>query len=178
MFMNFMKPSRVVRWVAILVVLIATAGCDQATKHFARSRFSASDPKLLASGLMEFTLAENPGAFLSLGESLPPELRGGILTIGTSLGLVALLAYLLKGSNVGLLPFFGLVLTWAGGVSNLIDRLSRRGTVTDFMVVRAGPFHTGIFNLADMAIFAGIAMVFVGICVNGWMGKGKEIKNS
>ncbi len=158
-----------VRWVAIFLVLVATAGCDQATKHFARSRFSAAEPTVLASGLMEFTLAENPGAFLSLGDTLPPVLRGGILTLGTSLGLIALLAYLLRGANLKLLPFFGLLLAWAGGVSNLIDRLSRHGTVTDFMIVRAGPFHTGIFNIADMAILAGVAVVLIAAVKNGVM---------
>ncbi len=79
MFLNFMKPFRLVRWVAILVVLIATAGCDQATKHFARRRFSASEPKLLASGLMEIHARRESGSVPESGEShCPPELRGGI----------------------------------------------------------------------------------------------------
>jgi signal peptidase II len=172
-----MKPSFMVRWVAILLVLAATAGCDQATKHFARSRFSAAEPRVLAAGLMEFTLAENPGAFLSLGETLPPVLRGGILTVGTSLGLIALLTYLLRGDNLNVLPFFGLLLAWAGGVSNLIDRLWRHGTVTDFMIVRAGPLHTGVFNIADMAILAGILIVIISTLVRHRCKQGTEAKS-
>jgi signal peptidase II len=171
-----MKPSIMARWIAILLVLVATAGCDQATKHFARSRFNAAEPTVVASGLMEFTLAENPGAFLSLGETLPPVLREGILTVGTGLGLAALLAYLLRGASFKLLPFSGLLLAWAGGVSNLIDRLFRHGTVTDFMIMRAGPLHTGVFNLADMAILAGIAIVLVGAFLNGRTPESTEAK--
>jgi len=51
-------------------------------------------------------------------------------------------------------------LVWAGGISNLVDRFSRHGLVTDLIVVRAGPLQTGIFNLADFAIVAGI-LIFV-----------------
>jgi len=44
----------------------------------------------------------------------------------------------------------------AGGVGNLIDRLRFAGRVTDFLYLQAGPLHTGVFNVADMAITFGI----------------------
>jgi signal peptidase II len=56
-----------------------------------------------------------------------------------------------------------LALIWAGGVSNLADRLFRHGLVTDFIVVRIGPLHTGVFNLADFAIVAGMMMFVVSL---------------
>ncbi len=57
--------------------------------------------------------------------------------------------------------FLGLALVSAGGISNLIDRLARHGQVTDFMVVQIGPFHTGIFNVADFAVALGVFLALV-----------------
>jgi signal peptidase II len=46
-----------------------------------------------------------------------------------------------------------------GGISNLIDRLIRDGSVIDFMVIRMGPLESGIFNVADIAIMLGTCML-------------------
>ena len=43
-----------------------------------------------------------------------------------------------------------------GGAGNLIDRLRFGGRVTDFIYLAAGPLHTGVFNIADMAITGGV----------------------
>lgn len=54
----------------------------------------------------------------------------------------------------------GLILFVAGGLSNLIDRVAM-GSVIDFMNVGIGSFRTGIFNVADVAIMAGVALLLV-----------------
>ena len=46
-----------------------------------------------------------------------------------------------------------LALIVAGGVGNLIDRMtSSGGVVIDFLNLGIGPVRTGVFNVADMAI--------------------------
>jgi signal peptidase II len=56
--------------------------------------------------------------------------------------------------------FVPLVLLLAGGVGNLIDRVSQNGFVTDFISVGVGPLRTGIFNVADVAVtFGAVALV-------------------
>ena len=50
---------------------------------------------------------------------------------------------------------------WAGGTSNLIDRAAR-GIVVDFINVGVGSLRTGIFNVADLAIVFGFALVLIG----------------
>jgi signal peptidase II len=163
-----MIPSKAIRLIAILLVLVCTVGCDQAVKHLARVKLSESGSTVTGGGLIEFTLAENPGAFLSLGATLPPIIRGALLTVGVAAGLACLLAYLL-GAPLRYLPFFGLVLAWAGGISNLIDRLARNGLVTDFMVLRLGPLHTGVFNLADIVIVTGFCILLAPACKTAWL---------
>ena len=154
-----MIPSRTLRFLAALLVLLSTAGCDQATKHLARTGLSQWRSSPLAGGFIELTLAENPGTFLSLGASLPEPIRHGLLTIGIGIGLTCLLAYLVRASTLRWPSFIALTLVWAGGMSNLVDRFARKGLVTDFILVRLGPIHTGIFNLADLAIVAGLIIL-------------------
>src|ERR1035438_2912273 len=161
--MNEPTRFRAIRLGAVLLVLLCTLGCDQATKHFARAELSQLAPQALPGGFVELTLAENPGAFLSLGASLPASIRGGLLTLAVGLGLAILLAFLLGGARLRRLSFVGLTLILAGGTSNLVGRLARHGSVTDFMVIRAGPFHTGIFNGADLAIVAGALMLVLSL---------------
>jgi signal peptidase II len=44
-----------------------------------------------------------------------------------------------------------------GGVGNLIDRFRLGGRVTDFIYLELSrPLHTGVFNIADMAITGGV----------------------
>jgi signal peptidase II len=154
-------PSRAVRLAAVFLVLVATAGCDQATKQLARSQLNQFSSAAFPGGFLEFTLAENPGAFLSLGATLPDAARSSVLTLGVGLGLTVLLAYLVASSSLQWLSFLGLALAWAGGMSNLVDRFCRHGLVTDFILLRAGPLHTGVFNLADLAIVCGIILLLV-----------------
>jgi signal peptidase II len=143
---------------ALFVVLVCTAGCDQATKHVARTVLSQTGSVALSGSFIQFTLAENPGAFLSLGASLPTAVRGG-LAVGLGVGLAFLLVYLVRTPSLRWLWFLGLALVWAGGVSNLCDRVFRHGLVTDFMVFQVGPIHTGVFNVADFAVVVGLLLL-------------------
>ena len=57
------------------------------------------------------------------------------------------------------LPLVAVGLIAGGGLSNWIDRLAHGGFVTDFLSVGFGPVRTGIFNLADVAVVAGVVGV-------------------
>ena len=146
-----------------MLILVCTVGCDQTAKHIARTELAHRGSVVLPGGFGEFRLAHNPGSFLSLGASLPASLRLGLLTIAVGVGLLGLLAYLAANLHLPSSSFIGLALVLAGGTSNLIDRISRHGFVTDFIYLRAGPLHTGIFNLADAVITAGIALGLCGL---------------
>jgi len=140
------------------ILLLSTVGCDRVTKHFAQG-LENSPPRIFLGGTLRFEYAENPGAFLNLGSNWPSFLRTGVLTFGVGIGLAisALLAWRRHWGG----PFLmGLALVWAGGASNFIDRVFR-GRVVDFMVLQAGPLETGVFNMADIAIVLGAALLLV-----------------
>jgi signal peptidase II len=155
-----MPISRKFRLVVLLLVLGCTVGCDQTSKHIARTELKHFASITLPGGLGEFRLVENPGSFLGLCDSLPDSLRLALLTVGVGVGLLGLLAYLAGRARLNRYAFIGLSLIWAGGTSNLIDRVTRPGgLVTDFIFIRIGPLHTGVFNAADIVIMIGMTVL-------------------
>ena len=142
-----------------IVLILATIGCDRVTKHFASTRLADAPPQSFLADTFRLEYAENTGAFLSLGATLPAQARTGLLTFGVALGLIVVAVIAVKKRWAGL-PLAGAALIWAGGVSNLVDRATR-GSVVDFMNVGVGWLRTGIFNVADIAILAGAVLIAV-----------------
>ncbi len=148
-----------------LLILIAIIAVDQATKMLARAWLAPHPPiifgeQLLEGGLARLTYFENPGAFLGLGADLPAPLRFWIFTVVAVLLLSALAVYVWHSArHTSTLMLVGASLLVAGGVGNLIDRIFNDGRVIDFMVVGVGWLRTGVFNVADMALTAGVIIV-------------------
>lgn len=159
-----MKTSRVNRIVLLLAILISCVGCDQVSKSIATRELAAQPgPQLFLGGIFRLQFARNPGAFLGLGGNLPAGARFWVLTVVNALAMVAIGAVLWKKWNMAPAKFAAGALILAGGIGNLIDRVSYGGLVTDFLHLEFGPLRTGIFNVADMAITAGcciLAFVF------------------
>ena len=136
---------------ALLVAIIAaTLAADQITKYIARAVLHY--PHTYLGGLLTLILTQNAGAFLSLGETLPAGVRTLIFSLVVAVGLGVALWALLKGKMQHAGEEAALALVVGGGAGNLVDRLLFHGRVTDFLYMSAGPLHTGVFNVADMAI--------------------------
>jgi signal peptidase II len=108
---------------------------------------------------LRLQLTYNRGAFLSLGHSLPDVLRHSIFTVGICFILLGALAFALLSKSGAFSVVLAVSLFIAGGVGNLIDRILHDGTVVDFLNVGIGSLRTGIFNVADVAIMGGAALL-------------------
>jgi signal peptidase II len=146
------------RALLVSVLFLACVGCDQVTKAIARDHLVLGDPHSFVGDAFRLTLAENPGAFLSIGESLPDHVRSTLFIVGV--GIASLGALWAAFFAQGLSPWsvVGLSLIASGGAGNWIDRLTNDGRVTDFLNVGVGGLRTGIFNVADMVLMAGVAI--------------------
>ena len=147
-----------------LLILYATLSCivsDQATKFVAKLFLQPGEFYSYAGDTFRFQYAENSGAFLGLGATLPEPWRHLIFTIFVGLFLLALLVYLLRSSELTSYATVCLSLVCDGGLSNLIDRLAYDGRVIDFLNVGIGSLRTGIFNVADMAITFGALLMLL-----------------
>ena len=143
--------------ILVLVLVFATVGCDRVTKHLATKSLAGESGQSFLADTVRFQYAENTGAFLSMGENLPDWARTAIFVVGVAALLVAVAYLAIKNNWTGTLAV-GAALMWAGGLSNLVDRVSR-GSVVDFINIGVGPIRSGIFNVADMAIMAGVALI-------------------
>ena len=142
----------------ILLVFLITLSCivgDQVSKFVVKQYLQPGDFYSYAGDTFRLQYAENSGAFLGLGATLPNPWRHLILTVLVGIFLLALLVYLLRSSELTSFATVCLSLVCAGGLSNLIDRVAYEGRVIDFLNVGIGPLRTGIFNVADMAITFG-----------------------
>jgi signal peptidase II len=150
------------RAMIVFLITLTCVGCDQATKLAAKQRLQNGPVYSYAGDTIRLQYAENTGAFLSLGASLPEPLRQLIFTVLVGVFLVGLIAFLLLSRELTPFAVNCLALVAAGGVSNLIDRIAYDGRVIDFLNVGIGPLRTGIFNLADMAITFGTLLLLIG----------------
>jgi len=149
--------NRIATRLLLLLAIAATISCDRITKLVAVNTLAGSPSRSFLADTLRLEYVENSGAFLSLGATWPDEIRIAVFGIGNGLLLLALVttAIRLRWPRLALL---GVSVFVAGGVSNLLDRIVY-GNVIDFMNVGVGPLRTGIFNVADMAVILGAAIV-------------------
>ena len=73
-----------------------------------------------------------------------------------------MIIYFRKTKKEEVLTRFGLVLVFAGLLGNLIDRVFF-GYVRDFIDVIIFNYNFPIFNIADMAVVIGVALIIIEI---------------
>lgn len=149
-----------IRVLVILVLVCGCVGCDQATKAIARGRLPIGTKVSFLHGTLLLERAENTGAFLSLGASLPRNVRRDLFMFAALLLVSAGILWALASHKMNSLQTAGIALACGGGLSNVIDRLIH-GAVTDFLNIGIGPIRTGIFNVADTALMLGVALLIV-----------------
>lgn len=152
--MKSMRP----RIALVSGVIAISIALDQATKLIARTYLTPQTLHLLGD-TVRLRLAENTGAFLSLGAALSPTLRFWIFTIAAAAMVIGVTAFALTTDDIPRDGIIAMAFVAGGGLSNLIDRATRGGSVVDFLNFGIGSLRTGILNVADIAIFFGALYV-------------------
>lgn len=155
------------KYVLMAVIALLSIAIDQYTKVLATlylmNNPALDTPKL--SWLNDFfvlTYSINHGAFLGLGHNLPEGIRNLIFSGLVGIFLVGFSIYALRNKNMTPIQNIACALVLSGGFSNLYDRLTNNGGVVDFMNMGFGNLlRTGIFNVADMAIMAGVFLLII-----------------
>lgn len=155
-----MGTKRIVRISLILFLIIVNIGCDQVSKKIVRNKVAPFETISVLDDHLTVTRAENPGAFLSLGDSLPAAAKNILLSLLPLAMLAFVIYYLVTKHGLSKPALVGLCFIVGGGIGNVFDRLMY-GSVTDFLHIKIGFFQTGIFNLADLSIVTGTAIVLL-----------------
>jgi signal peptidase II len=156
-----MPPSVMARVAAALVALGLLLFIDLETKSWAATELHARGPRTVAGGLLRLQYSENAGiAFGRLRDSARQSAIVGYSAV-MALGLFGVLLHrLLRKARPGFALPAGCTALLAGTLGNLHDRLER-GFVIDFIDLQRVTWPA--FNVADMAIAAGIALCLVGL---------------
>ena len=149
----------------LLAIIGVNVGCDQVSKSMVRNRLELHENIHLIDNHVMLTKVENTGAFLSAGETLPPFVKTLLLSLFPALTLLILLGWLFLQQGLGRGAMFGICCVLGGGIGNIFDRIIH-GSVTDFLYLHAGIFHTGIFNLADVSITGGVTIIIASLLFN------------
>jgi len=142
--------------VPALSALLLTAA-DQASKVWAVRNLPLFEPRDLVSGYLGLVHVRNTGVAFSLLSSLDPRWVHPLLILATVLAMAALVAYIWVLPGKGVAPV-GLGLILGGAIGNLIDR-ARLGYVVDFIDLHWHAYHWPTFNVADIGISLGVALL-------------------
>ena len=149
--------NKAMMWYGIAVLAIIV---DQLTKLYFEHNYQLYQTTAIIEPIFNFTLAHNYGAafsFLADKGGWQKRVFGG-LALAVYIGIMA---YLRKITQQAKLLALGLSLVMAGALGNLIDRV-RLGYVIDFLHVHYGnAWHFPIFNIADVAINIGVALILI-----------------
>lgn len=150
-------PARLSAMLAMVTAPVLVA--DQLSKLYVKSHFQLYQSVAIVPDWLDLTYTLNPGAAFSLFASMPAAFRAVFfiaLSIVATVVLVALLARRATPLSSGIA--FALIL--GGTVGNLIDRLAY-GKVVDFIYFHHRSFSYPVFNIADSAITAGVAVIVI-----------------
>jgi signal peptidase II len=155
-------------WMAGVLVL------DQFTKILAIHYLKPFDPVIIIEPFFWLIIRQNSGAAFSLFSKHPI-----VLTIFNTLASAAIVIWAIRIPKKEKLMRTSLALIAGGALGNLCDRYFRGGAVIDFLDLHwFNKMHWPTFNIADMAICAGVALIFIDTIKQSYIQQKKQpLKN-
>lgn len=151
------------RWKIFTIVGVLSLIADQATKIWARAELPTDAlgrglPVTVIENFFDWRLSHNPGSAFGLFGGTDGA-RIFLSVIGV-FALAAIVWMLHKTKNEQTRLIWALGLVAGGAVGNLIDRIYY-GVVTDFVVWKYHDKEWPTFNVADVALVVGVALLFL-----------------
>ena len=137
---------------SIIAVLVVAA--DQISKYAVVNCMEYLENITVIQGVVSLCRVNNDGAGFSI---LSGKTSFLIIVTLIALGIIAVL--LIKKTFKSKLTDYGFMLIFAGGLGNLIDRISRSGQVVDF--IKTDFIDFPIFNIADISVCIGAGLLIL-----------------
>ena len=160
----------------ITLLIIFNIDIDQISKVIVRNTLTFKEQIDVIGSYFQLIWVENKGAFLGMGSDINPTLRLIFLLILPTIVLGYVVYYIVKTKELDKLSLIAFCCIVGGGIANVFDRIAF-GQVTDFFFIDLGGiFKTGIFNIADLSVSAGMVMLLLSGFLN--RNKGKVLTES
>ena len=144
-------------WLWILIIF-GSIWLDQLTKWLAVTLLQGNPSVPIIPGARQLTYLENPGAAFGMLQN-----NRWVFLIISTVGILAVLAYLLIKRPTSKLLCLALSFIVGGGIGNMIDR-TLLGYVVDFIDFCLINF--AIFNVADSFVCVGAGMLALWVILN------------
>lgn len=150
-------------WLVWLMIIAGAVIIDQITKYLAVAYLAPIGDYPIIEGWLHLSYVENTGAAFGMLKD-----HRMLFLIGSTIGILALLAFLLwKEKKISVLGKVALCLVIGGGIGNQIDRLVQ-GYVVDMIYVKIIDF--AVFNAADTFVCVGAGlMVICCLTLDRWL---------
>ena len=152
-FKNLIKKKNPIEYIIYWAIITSVIALDMMTKFLSYSLLQKVSTVPIIKGVIHFTYVENRGAAFGMLK----EHRWIFITISIVVSL-GMLAYLFLGHADTRLMGVAMSMISAGGVANLIDRISL-GFVVDFIDFRLINF--AVFNVADSCVCIGAGLLIL-----------------
>lgn len=140
-------------WLSLLVIVV-----DQSSKYLAESQLQWGQPVEIFSWF-NFFLAYNTGAAFSFLSNADGWQRWFFIGVGI-IAVTIIVVWMRRLSSDQRLSAISLALILGGAIGNIIDRVLW-GHVIDFIDWHYQGWHWPVFNIADSAISAGVALMII-----------------
>ena len=137
----------------VLALAALVFGLDQTHKWWMLNIYDiASQQPVSLTSFFDLVLTWNKGISYGL---LPTQQQWMLIALGI---IVSLILWIWAGRSGSVLTAAALAIIIGGALSNALDR-AIRGAVADFFHFHVGSFNWYVFNIADVAIVAGVAVL-------------------
>ena len=144
------------RWFVLAVAVIVL---DQYTKYLAEAHLVLGTPEVVIDGFFNLRLAYNPGAAFSFLGDAGGRQRWFFIALALAVS-TWLVIWLWKLDRRDHLTAAALASILGGAIGNVYDRIvPSRAMVVDFLDFHVSGWHWPAFNVADIAICIGAALL-------------------
>jgi len=143
-----------------ILLPIAIVIVDQVTKALVRAKLPVYASRTIIPGFMDFTHVPNSGVAYGLLQNLTFPFKTTVIALIAATAVISVGLYAASIARHQVVARIGLALIIGGAAGNLIDRVVT-GSVVDFVDVYWRSWHFWVFNVADTAISAGVAVMIL-----------------
>ena len=138
-----------------IIIVVTVLAIDLITKYIVATIIELHQPIVIIKNFFEITYVKNIGAGFSIlqGQQVLLSLIAGVVVI-------AMIVWLFKNKDENPILRYTVALMMAGALGNLVDRVYL-GYVRDFLSFNIFGYDFPVFNVADMALSIGVAILFL-----------------
>lgn len=144
------------KYIYALIILIATLGLDIYTKYLVVSRIMEHERINIIGSFVQFTLVYNRGGLFGILQGYQT-----LFLIVSIIVLCFLVLFFIFEKNRSMLFCVSMSFITSGAIGNIIDRISGRKGVVDFVYIGFDNLRWPAFNVADAVIVTGAFLLFI-----------------